>query len=275
MRFDLIQSLSLAGSSGIPNDDRTGSRDRLAWVIDGATDLGPPGLVGPRGGAAWLADQANAELACAADAPVEAMLQMLALRIADCFVAARARAPLGRWELPIAALLVARLDEDALECGWLGDCAGLLRRTDGSVIRLGRPPVERDRETQLARDFADYGLGTIKGRDDPLIETLRASRERPGLLQVLGVEGSTERADTQRVPCAPGDELLLMTDGFAALVDSYGAYDAAALMDALPRQGLAPLATALRKIENADDTCTRFPRFKISDDATALWLRIA
>lgn len=275
MHFDLIQSISLAGSSGIPNDDRAGNRDTLAWVIDGATDLGPPGLVGPRGGAAWLADQANAELAHAADAPADAVLRLLALRIADCFVAARARAPVGPWELPIAALLVARLDDDALECAWLGDCSGLLRRTDGTVARLGRPPVERDRETQLARDFADYGLGSLKGRDDPLIESLRASRERPGLLSVLGVEGSAAAMETLRTACAPGDELLLMTDGFAALIDSYGAYDAARLMDALPREGLAPLATALRKIENADDNCTRFPRFKISDDATALWLRIA
>ena len=30
----------------------------------------------------------------------------------------------------------------------------------------------------------------------------------------------------------------------------------------------------LRAIEQGDAACTRFPRFKTSDDATALWLRI-
>jgi hypothetical protein len=273
MHFDLIQSLSLAGTATIPNDDRAGSRDRLAWVIDGATDLNPPGLVGPRGGAAWLADEADAALTHVSDAPAESLLPALAARMAERFAAARTRAPLGRWELPIAALLIARLADDALECGWLGDCAGLLRRTTGEVVRLGRPPVERDRETELAKSLAQHGLGSIKGRDDPVIDTLRASRERPGLV-VLGVEGSTEGADYQRIPCAPGDELLLMTDGFAALIDSYDAFDAEALMAALPGEGLAGLATRLRAIETEDAACTRFIRFKTSDDATALWLRV-
>lgn len=274
MHFDLIQSLSLAGDSAVPNDDRAGARDRLAWVIDGATDLGPPGLVGPRGGAAWLADEANAALAQDDDAPVESLLPALATRMAERFADARTRDPLGRWELPIAALLIARLAEDALECGWLGDCAGLLRRASGEVIRLGRPPVERDRETEQARSLAAHGLGSVKGRDGPLIDALRASRERPGIA-VLSVEGITDAAEYQRIACAPGDELLLLTDGFAALIDSYDAFDAAALMAALPREGLAGLAARLRAIETQDAACTRFVRFKTSDDATALWLRIA
>lgn len=274
MHFDLIQSLSLAGNPAVPNDDRAGARDRLAWVIDGATDLNPPGLVGPRGGAAWLADQANAELAHAEDASVEAILAALAGRMAQRFDAARTRDPLGRWELPIAALLIARLAGDALECGWLGDCAGLLRRASGEIVRLGRPPVERDRETDLAKSLSSHGLGSIKGRDDAVTDTLRASRERPDIV-VLGVEGHAEGAEFQRTPCAPGDELLLMTDGFAALIDNYAALDAAALMDALASEGLAGLATRLRAIETEDAACTRFVRFKTSDDATALWLRIA
>ena len=60
MHFDLLQSISLAGDISVPNDDRAGSARGHAWVIDGATDLGPPGLVGAQGGAAWLASVAQA-----------------------------------------------------------------------------------------------------------------------------------------------------------------------------------------------------------------------
>ncbi|UVK81404.1 hypothetical protein LOY46_17750 [Pseudomonas sichuanensis] len=59
MHFDLIQTLSLAGKPDVPNDDRLGCAERHAWVIDGATDLGPAGLLGERGGAAWLAGAAQ------------------------------------------------------------------------------------------------------------------------------------------------------------------------------------------------------------------------
>jgi hypothetical protein len=35
------------------------------------------------------------------------------------------------------------------------------------------------------------------------------------------------------------------------------------------------LADELRSIELEDAACLRFPRFKVSDDATAIWVRIA
>jgi hypothetical protein len=80
--------------------------------------------------------------------------------------------------------------------------------------------------------------------------------------------------ETSRISCAPGDEVLLMSDGFSALIDGYAAYDEAGLFDALAVQGLAGLGERLRAIEAADIACARYPRFKTSDDATALWLRI-
>ena len=52
MHLDIVQSLSIAGDSAKANDDRAGAGHARAWVIDGATDLGDPGLVGSRGGAA-------------------------------------------------------------------------------------------------------------------------------------------------------------------------------------------------------------------------------
>jgi len=273
MYFDLIQSLSLAGDAAIPNDDRVGSAHAHAWVIDGATDLGGPGLVGPRGGAAWLADQAQAAFTAAPDAPIATLCRGVADRIATAYAAARTRDPEGRWELPIASFLAARLDGDALEAAWLGDCVALLIRGD-RVIRLGPVRETRDAETAIASSLAHHGLGAPK-KSAPILETLRARRGRPGI-RVLSVEPEMiDHLETARIPCAPGDDLLLMTDGFAAPVDSYGALDEEGVAALLPVEGLAGLAMRLRRIEAEDADCTRYPRFKRSDDATALWLRIA
>ena len=60
-----------------------------------------------------------------------------------------------------------------------------------------------------------------------------------------------------------------------ALVDAYGAHDAAGLFAAVRTDGLAALGQELRAIERADAACVRFARFKASDDATALWVRVA
>jgi hypothetical protein len=58
-----------------------------------------------------------------------------------------------------------------------------------------------------------------------------------------------------------------------ALIDDYGmpaVEFAARLLD----EGLHGLASRLRAVEAADAAGTRYPRFKRSDDATALWLRV-
>ncbi|MFX8437380.1 hypothetical protein ABTL87_19685, partial [Acinetobacter baumannii] len=71
------------------------------------------------------------------------------------------------------------------------------------------------------------------------------------------------------LPCSVGDELLLMSDGFAALIDVYGLHDEAGLFAELATGGLTGLALQLRAIEQEDGDFGRFPRFKGSDDATA------
>ena len=43
----------------------------------------------------------------------------------------------------------------------------------------------------------------------------------------------------------------------------------------LLQHGLADLALQLRRIEKEDAACLRYPRFKASDDASAIWLRVS
>ncbi len=66
--------------------------------------------------------------------------------------------------------------------------------------------------------------------------------------------------------------LLLATDGFLALASDYGVYDADSLMAAALSKGLAVMGEELRAIEAGDNGGDKFPRFKKSDDATALLL---
>jgi len=272
MHFDLIQSVSLAGVFSVPNDDRAGVTNALAWVIDGATDLGPPGLLGMQGGAAWLASEAHTAFTAAADGSLSHICGDVAARLEAMYDATRCRDPIDRWELPMASFLAVRLAAGTLECAWLGDCAAILRQGD-RVVRLGPPQQEKDAEVERAARLAHHGLGSPK-RSLPILEELRASRSVPNK-RILGVEAQTmAHLGTTTAACAPGDDLLLMSDGFSTLIDSYDVFDEIGLMEAMETLGLAALAIRLREIEANDAACERFPRFKASDDATALWLRV-
>jgi serine/threonine protein phosphatase PrpC len=271
MAFDLIQSISIAGTHARANDDRAGAGAALAWVIDGATDLGPPGLMGSQGGAAWCAATADRAFAGAPAGSLTATVGHVFAELASAFDADRTRDPEARWELPGAAFLAVAVAGEALHLAWLADCACLLIRGD-TVERLGPQPTAF--ETQEARAAIADGLHLEAAtRPEATLDRLRRNRARPER-RVLGVEPA-HAADVRyaTAPIRPGDEVVLMTDGMSALVEDYG-MPAERFADLLLTEGLHGLAARLRAVEAEDAAGTRYPRFKRSDDATALWLRI-
>jgi hypothetical protein len=82
-------------------------------------------------------------------------------------------------------------------------------------------------------------------------------------------------AKSAETEVAPGITVLLASDGFLALMSDYGRYTPEQLYAAAEAEGLQKLGQELRAIELADSKGFAFPRFKSSDDATALLLRIA
>lgn len=273
MHLDLIQSLSIAGNPAKANDDRVGLGNAHGWVIDGATDLGDPGLLGARGGAAWIAGEADRAFAAADDAgSIEGLCRTVFATVAARYEALRRYEP-EAWELPSASFLAVKVSDNILDCAWLGDCVALLVR-DGAATRVGPQIDIRDAEADLARSVAHHGLGATR-RPEPVLEVLRAGRAKPGRM-VLGIDSAgADRIFYASAPCMAGDDLILMSDGFAAIMDSYRLTDADGFATLLAAEGLPGIAARLRAAEADDADCTRWPRFKRGDDATALWARVA
>jgi hypothetical protein len=159
----------------------------------------------------------------------------------------------------------------------LGDCRVIGVGADGVAHIAGGAPHAADAETRRAAAQTDA--------DKPLLEraeTLarlraeRASINREGAHWTFGLDPAcAEHTRDWRLRLPRPAHLLLMSDGFSALVDRYQAYDAAGLVRAALDKGLQELARELRAIEAADAAGTRHPRFKVSDDATALLMRLS
>jgi serine/threonine protein phosphatase PrpC len=110
----------------------------------------------------------------------------------------------------------------------------------------------------------------------PLIRHHRGLMNRPDGYWILDLsERWIEHVETTTPAAEAGDVLLLVTDGFWRLVDTYCQYSERSLFAAALGGGVRPLARELRAIEAADEECRRYPRLKARDDATALLVRIA
>jgi hypothetical protein len=281
MKFELLDSLSLPGNSGKPNDDALAHNESAAVVFDGATGLGE-NLMPGGSDAAWLATFGSRRLmAHLGDGKKPKDAVRAAMEDAQkSYQALRKREPKERYEIPYASLMLACAVPNGANMLWFGDCAALVKRADAPVEIVGVAFDSRTLESsRVAKLAAKHGLSPAAGVNRPqYMDALRKARNyantEKGHWTFAPDPNVANHASEQVIAAPPGTVLLLCTDGFLALASDYGRYDAQILIDAAQLKGLKALGEELRAIEADDPEGTKYPRFKTSDDATALLLRL-
>jgi hypothetical protein len=280
---EVIDALTLAGNRTKVNDDAFGIAGNRVWVIDGATGLGSSLLPG-KSDAAWLSRTANRLLHTHhairdSEQLIGVVIQGLVSAFADDHIA-EAKA---RWELPVASFLLLTFEENEIEAVWLGDCRAILQIGD-AIVACGETPDGEARERAFAAKLANESLGSEKTgpamlRSDDVIAALREQRAKANTGNGHWLLGLDLKAafNLQRArfpitgPITGPVTGLAMSDGFSALELKYQRYKTEELLAAAPHKGLMTLAAELRHIEEVEDPDgVQFPRFKRSDDATAV-----
>jgi hypothetical protein len=282
MAFEILDTLSIPGDPAKPNDDALAHFGRAAVVMDGATGLGERLLPGPSD-AAWIARfGANRLMAHLKEGAAAQVALKAALADAEkSFGGLARRKPQETYEIPFASMMLTVESAAGFDALWFGDCAALVKRgTDAAFIvgeAFDKKSVERDGAARLAQKT---GLAPAAGVTHPdILPALRRARNHlnieGGKHWVFGPDArAADHAGFARVAAPSGSHVLIGSDGFFALVSEYDAYDCESLMDAARSKGLAALGEELRAIEEADPEGRKYPRFKKSDDATALLLRM-
>ncbi|MCJ1886778.1 protein phosphatase 2C domain-containing protein [Pseudomonas sp. LA21] len=277
-----IQLLGAACRQGSPvNDDAIGYTERAAWVLDGATSLGP-GLVDAQSDARWLAQCANGHLQRLLEdqpgLPTEALLRALQQGIAADFRRDAGVAATPELDLPTACLSLLRvLDDGALELLNLCDSRIHLAWDDGRVESFGDTPLEAlDRQSverllALREMHPDWSHAQLFQASR---EWVRRNRALANTAQGYWVLDPTERwlPQVQRRVIDPArlKAFMLVTDGFDRLLE-FRRYGLAGLFEALPERGVEALIDELRAVESADGQALEHPRLKIHDDASVVW----
>ncbi|MEM9223381.1 MAG: hypothetical protein AAGB11_13385 [Pseudomonadota bacterium] len=268
-----MSAVSHPGRAERANEDGFGAQENVAWVIDGATGLGDEQLLAGPSDAAWLTSVLDGSLRknVAAERDPAALLSMAAAEAEARFHSERLRSPKENYEIPTAAVLVASFHSDRVEIVELGDCAVFIESAEG-LARFGGTEQGRALEQENARRF----MGSGKGRSPEVVALLRKVRNlanTPDGYAIFAPDAaSTERARRHTHSWSGTGHALLVSDGYEAASEDYGLFDGAGLLGAALQNIEGPL-TALRDVERNDPHCTRFPRFKQSDDATALLVR--
>jgi hypothetical protein len=275
----VLDALSVAGSRAKHNDDAFGVTQRRAFVLDGATDLHEPPVMEAASDAGWIARFAANVFAQGDALEARALIRRAMAQARAAFEARAPRPEPPTWSWPITTALIATQTSDGLEIADIGDSCCFTLDASGEGARHGGNPKGRKEEAAAAAAKAQTSAASGDFyKSDAALALLRADRASfydPGPPAVLGVvAASADLVRVKPVALAPGGYALLCTDGFSALSDVYGAYDAAGLVRAALDKGLAALAVELRAIEADDGEGKAHPRWKRSDDATALLVRL-
>lgn len=281
MKFTLLDAVSSGGNPAKANDDAWMAGSAIAAVIDGATSLNDPIMPGTSD-AAWFAHLAAERLlARQHSGSAHAALLAAVIDLEQAFVAQRSRPPVAMHEMPCASLmLIAPASEADVAALWFGDCSAIVQRPDAPILVIGdaleKRAIEASEVTKLAEQ-AGVDPASASTRAE-FLPSLRTSRDRynhgDGAWIFVPDAGCVDHAKSAEFSAPAETIILLASDGFTALISDYGVYDAAGLVEAAMTKGLTSLVEELRTIESSDPTGKQFARYKKSDDATAVLVKV-
>lgn len=261
------------------NEDRWGHAGPLAWVIDGATDLGNEPFLPAATDVQWLVDQVGRRLATmkvgSADRDPRHLLNDLSARIGSELESLAF--PSDRIH-PTCSVGLLLATADHLHLARVGDptCLALGAETvELSTSFFGRREAQAVHRAKAAGTTASLDqdatrLGIIQRRQQYIEGDLEES-------VFSGHPAAHLRIQSVSLKSAGFDHVLLCTDGFARAVVDYHLYpDWPTLLQACLAHGLSSVIEEIRTYEgeaSAPGTKRASTHFKKSDDATALLVR--
>jgi uncharacterized protein YlxP (DUF503 family) len=263
---------------GTYNDDCWGSVSTAVWILDGATALSKERLFSAApSDAHWFVSAVDSELRNSDwSAATRPLLQSVMERVRHRFhVEAVGRIDQASlW--PFASFALIRVCGSDVEFVNLGDCRILWRPPNGGAVKSFGSSRVTDLDGNVVKEierlhregYTSYEI--VRKAVLPMIEANRELKNTEGywILDITG-EGILH-LQTTVVKAADVDTVLLCTDGYYRLVDTYHKGTDQSLLSDSVNLGVSTMIRDIREIERRDEYCLEFPRIKPSDDATAV-----
>ncbi|TMS00219.1 protein phosphatase 2C domain-containing protein [Nonomuraea basaltis] len=259
---------TVAGSPDRVNEDWAAASPNAVIVLDGVT---APRVAsrGCRHPVAWFTQQLGVRLLMLLDDDLD-MPDALAKAIDQVAELHRNSCDLESPGVPAAAVAMIRKRGDGtLDYLVLADTVIVLD-TDTEMRVVSDSRVEHAAPEELAAT-REEAIGTPEHQAAVARMSVEQLKKRnvPGGYWVAAAEREAAfNALVGHVPVERVRRVAILTDGASRAVDTFNEMDWAACLDYLQEHGPRGLIQHVRRIEQTDPAGARWPRFKVSDDAT-------
>lgn len=263
---------TVAGSASQENEDWAGTTPTAVAVLDGLT--APHDLdSGCTHGVPWYVRHLGTALLARMAEDTTGLTSCLASAITDVASLHRGTCDLTNPGTPQSTVALVRARDSELEWLVLADSVVVLDL--GTELRV----ISDDRVEGAAHAQRDDALrsplGTT-GHDQNvsrLVQAQRSLRNQPGGYWVAAADpAAASESLTGTAHLAQVHRVAVLSDGAARLVD-FGLAGWDTILATLAEGGPQALIEEVRRIEATDPRGDRWPRYKASDDATAVYIR--
>ena len=255
-----------AGSPNTPSEDRAAVGPNLIVVVDGATVRTETGCVH---GVAWYAEHlVNAIVehgrAEASDALAAAITATADLHRDTC--------DLTHPGSPSAAVGIVQIDGGWVRYLSLGDVTVVLDLGSDEIVITD----DRVSQTALAERRAADALPTGSAEKTAALIRMKkaelAARNTPdGYWIAASNPLAALHAYTGQMPVTDARQVMVLSDGATRAVEPFGLYTWRELIHHVAANGPEALIADVREVEASDPDGTKWPRNKLSDDATVIY----
>lgn len=181
-------------------------------------------------------------------------------------------------DIPSSGAALVRWNSNQFNYLVLGDCIILIELMDGSIKRIYDERLEKldsivlNKMDKLIKNKNYTALEAVEKCKNLLITNRQLKNKKEGYW-VLGIDdNAVDNALTGAINLKSVKKVILATDGFYALVNKYNEYSERDLFEVLKKNSINSLYNELREIESKDNKCTKYVRFKKSDDASLIYI---
>lgn len=265
---------TIAGSPERVNEDWVAATPNAVIVLDGVTAprVAKQGCQHP---VAWFTQQLGGRLLMLLAEDL-AMPEVLALAIDQVVALHQNTCDLTSPGVPAAAVaMIRRRENGLLDYLVLADTVIVLD-TETEMRVVSDPRVEDAAPEALAATRVE-AIGTSEHQAAVARMSVEQLKKRnvPGGYWVAAAEREAAfNAFVGEVPAEQVRRVAVFTDGASRVVDTFQEMNWAACLEYLQEHGPRRLIRRVRRIEVGDATGTKWPRFKVSDDATVAFVEM-
>lgn len=267
------------------NEDYLYASNQFSFILDGSTGLKKFNIFEGESDARWFANLLGNELKAKlhsndsiSNILVESLSQIRNQYTYHLKLLGMDMTSLNKVELPTASITVLRFNGKEIEYYQLGDCTTVLYYRDDTVEILHDDSVSV-KDKSVIKSLIKYSYETgLSPRDclpkihPQLVENRNEYNTASGywILDLYGT--GIENAEQKIIPLENISSIAMMTDGFASVVDTVKLFDNyKELIKAMSKTPLNEIVDNLFEILENDVLLEKYPRFKLKDDASAIW----